>query len=66
MEKQGRLSEFIFNFAFIYKQLKISVIYCPPERAPGSLLFSARGAKEQNAEQKTCNVPRFVPQFENI
>ena len=23
-------------------------------------------AKKQNAEQKTCNVPRFVPQLENI
>ena len=37
---------------------------------PGSLLFITRDIKEQNAEQKTCNVPHFVPhfvpQFKNI
>ena len=66
MEKQGWLGEFILNFAFIYKQLKMSLVQRTPERAPVSLLFSTRDAKEQNAEQKTCNVPHFVPQFKNI
>lgn len=32
-------------------------------RPPAVFFFLIRGAEEQNAEQKTCNVPYFVPQF---
>ena len=61
MEKQGWLGEFILNFAFIYKQLKMSLVYRQPERAPGSLLFSHKRRKRTKCGTENVQYSAFCP-----